>query len=425
MRSVILMSGLPSRGNHGGAITCWGVTERLRKEGHDVTVVSMYDAGVGNPYLEFRDSNLAQLHDLGVRVETIPYADREIRSGSRSRRLAGMLLGELRSYYPWAALKRSVGDALTNIRPDAVFAYHFEALAAIDGLGLENVVGGVGDPTHLPELYRLRMRDKRSFTGLPGSTVKQVLNRWGYPRSIRRLMNQCAVQGAFAAHHADWYARNNLRNTRYLRTPVWDPVGNGWAALRRERQTHNHRPRVLLMGDLSGTVSKSSIELLRKVVLPDLDQRLGPDSYEVHAIGGGIGDQVRSAFDSDNIFLRGHVEPPDDDFLAATVLLVAAPIPLGVRVRILVGFSYGCCIVAHSANAMGIPELANGVNALIGATGEDIAKHVASAIEDGELRSRLERGGRETYERHFSLETAGAEVVRLMRLVSHESQTVG
>src|SRR4030065_2176213 len=98
MRSVILMSGLPSRGNHGGAITCWGVTERLRQEGHDVTVVSMYDAGVENPYLEFRDSNLAQLRDLGIRVETIPYADGEIRFGSRSRRLAGMLLGELRSY---------------------------------------------------------------------------------------------------------------------------------------------------------------------------------------------------------------------------------------------------------------------------------------------------------------------------------------
>ena len=98
----------------------------------------------------------------------------------------------------------------------------------------------------------------------------------------------------------------------------------------------------------------------------------------------------------------------DADFRAADVLVVPVSIRLGVRVRVLTGFSHGSCIVTHEANAYGIPELAHGRNALLGSSPAELAAQVVRAVREPELAGRLRRGARETYERFFTPALAGA-----------------
>ena len=108
-----------------------------------------------------------------------------------------------------------------------------------------------------------------------------------------------------------------------------------------------------------------------------------------------------------NIFIRGHVSPSDNEFLSSHVLLVPTPIELGIRVRIISGFSFGTCIVAHSANKKGIPELVNMKNSILGNTGYEIAHGCYTLYKDENLRKRIEKESRLTFDTYFSINQAG------------------
>jgi hypothetical protein len=49
--------------------------------------------------------------------------------------------------------------------------------------------------------------------------------------------------------------------------------------------------------------------------------------------------------------------------------LAPTPINLGTRTRIIEGFSYGVCIVAHEGNALGNPQIIDGENTLLAGDG--------------------------------------------------------
>ena len=66
--------------------------------------------------------------------------------------------------------------------------------------------------------------------------------------------------------------------------------------------------------------------------------------------------------------------------------------------------------MAHSANRLGIPALADGENCLLADSGE-LAAATLRALRDPGLRSRLGDAGRRLYESAFTPETAGARIV--------------
>ena len=159
MHVAFLMAGLPSTGNHGGALTCWAIIAKLRKEKHRVSVVSLYDTSKKNPYHSHRDENINALANIGAEPVVIEYDFRDIyfpqpyevmqqqgflrRILTRYRRVSNPDLAYF--YHPYPGLKDAVADRLGTIRPDVCFAYHFEPLAAMDGLTLPPVMAGFGD----------------------------------------------------------------------------------------------------------------------------------------------------------------------------------------------------------------------------------------------------------------------------------------
>jgi glycosyltransferase involved in cell wall biosynthesis len=83
-------------------------------------------------------------------------------------------------------------------------------------------------------------------------------------------------------------------------------------------------------------------------------------------------------------------------------------------VRILTAFSYGCPVVAHESNALGIPELADGSNVLLADDADGLADSIVRVVRDEKLRRHLRENGRETFERWFAPNVAAARILELL-----------
>ena len=409
----VIGEGIPNPTSGGGALTAWTVVSHLLDQGHAVRVVCVLP-----PEAEpLREERLARLRELGASVSVVPsraaehYGSLRRDLRTRARRAWRPEEEELNPYLVDApAVRASVAET----EPDAVFVYHFEGLAASRTVDAPRLAA-VGDPPHLPVWYRLRdgLPHPRALRGLV--RVQAVLRH--QPDLAVRLLNECSACGAFAAHHAARLRRRGAVDCEYLRTPVPDPLGDGWRA-ERDRMTAHRRPRLLLLGHLRGIVTIDGLRVFAQQVLPTLERRLGADGFEVRVVGGHEPPpEVRRAFARPSVRLLGHLEQPDEELKTADALLVPSRIPLGIRVRIVTAFSYGCPVVTHESSRLGIPELDHGRNALVGRSGRDLAEAFLRLVSDAELKERLERGGRETYERWFAPRVAAGRIAAMLERI--------
>ena len=214
------------------------------------------------------------------------------------------------------------------------------------------------------------------------------------PRLLVKLLNECAASGAFAAHHAKWLRDRGAPGCLYLHTPVPDPGP--------VERAEPELPTILLVGHFKGVVTLEGLELFGRRVLPELERELGPDGFEVRIAGGyAPPPALARLLDRPSVQLLGHVEEAGPEFRRAHVMLVPNSIPLGIRVRIVTAFSYGTCVVTHSANRQGIPELEHDRNALVADSPAGLVGETVRALRDAQLRRRIGLSGRETYDRDF------------------------
>jgi hypothetical protein len=187
---------------------------------------------------------------------------------------------------------------------------------------------------------------------------------------------------------------------------VFDAVGSGWREARKDGG--KTKPKILLgPSNVAATSTSAGIRLFATDILPRLEQALGPEGFEVHVVGEG---------------------KPPEELQSCDIQLVPTAIVLGMRVRIVVGFSFGCCVVAHTNDRVNLPEMEDGRNALLGSNGEELANAIVRALRDPELRARLGENARSTYELYFAPDRAAAPIVaELERLARQRSllETVG
>ena len=166
-------------------------------------------------------------------------------------------------------------------------------------------------------------------------------------------------------------------------------------------------------------VTLDGLRRFARGILPRLEQELGADGFEVR-IAGGYDPPPDLARDLDRPSVRflGHVEGAEEEFRRAHVLLVPNSISLGIRVRIVTGFSFGTCIVTDEANTQGIPELVHERNTLVGRTPAELANAVLRVVRDDELRRRLGDSGRRTYEAAFAPPVAAGQIADTLHRIA-------
>jgi glycosyltransferase involved in cell wall biosynthesis len=104
--------------------------------------------------------------------------------------------------------------------------------------------------------------------------------------------------------------------------------------------------------------------------------------------------------------MRGWVSDINAEIVQSAVFLVLTNV-YGFNVgntRILLAWSLGACIIAHSSSAFSMPELVHGENILLGETADEIAELVVRAIRDPGLRQRIGRGGYNTFCNYYRSE---------------------
>jgi glycosyltransferase involved in cell wall biosynthesis len=298
---------------------------------------------------------------------------------------------------------------VAKFKPDVVVGFPINAIASTDGLASLPRVVVFGDLDHLIPRFRWRSTPVRPFARFGRATLAVLAARRQWEFS-KLLLSRCNRVINLVPHHTRWLQEHGVPSCVHVRIPTVDLAGSEW---KRRRQTvRSSRPRILMVGSLSGSATLPGLYLFAHEIIPAIEKSLGPNGFEVHIAGRHEPPaDLRALLRRPSIVLRGYVDALTPEFLAADVVLVPTPIEIGIRVRIIVAASYGCCVVAHRANLMGTPEFEHDRDILAADDGRGLAEAVVHALTDAHLRERIGDAARRTYERYFGLDTAGRHLV--------------
>ncbi|MBI3306451.1 MAG: glycosyltransferase family 4 protein [Candidatus Omnitrophica bacterium] len=400
----------PHSSTSGAPMTCWGVLEELLKAGHQVTYYCLSDSlepeGVeeSKQWLAARNVEFFLVQVPEEKAQS--FYEKWIRPWKR------LIWPDVEALFPSFKLVLKMKSLLEGLQPDVIFAYHYTAIAATHGLNLVPRMAGTADLWHWPNFYRWQ-RTKFSFSfSYLGQTLNTFRNNLHTPRLMAWFLNHCESVGCFGAYDAAWLRKHGANQCAYLKSPIVDAVGeNVWQ--KRKAIPSRIKPRILLgPSNVTATSTNAGIRLFAEQILPVLEKELGKDGFEVRIVGGGtLSKDLAQRLDHPSVKITGAIRPADDEFLSADIQLCPTPILLGIRLRIVTGLSFGCCLVAHTYESANIPELVHEENCLLGSTGEELARQIVRVVRDVELRKRLQLKGRETYEKNFKSDVAAKQIV--------------
>lgn len=414
MQIAFLMGGIPSLGHSGSTIAAWTILGELCEAGHEVTAVLLPEPALVD---ESAPARLAALERLGVRVMVVELPAAQGRGGRWRRRMAfarGLAAPRDEELFPAARVRARVRDTLAGA--DAFLAFGIEAIASAEGASAPGLAV-LSHPPGVSRRLRFRYDPPRSLAGRAGE--RSFLRH--ADRRTAALLRQFTSVAVFSEHHAAW-ARKHGVDAWYAHYPLPDLAGPDWRE-RRAAGKPNATPQILLIGHLRGIGTISGLHLFAPEILPRLSDALGEDGLEVHLVGGHEPpEEFRDGLRHPAVRLRGPIDEPSEEFFRADVLLAPNPTTTGASARILSGFTFGCCVVAHTDSLVGIPELRDGDNCLLAPDGPGLAEATLRALADPALRERLGDAGRELYERSFSPPVAARRLVLELEALASSSE---
>ena len=407
MRIALLASVLPSRSEGGRAMTIWSITKEARARKHDVSLIYLNEGSVPNESI----GNIEA--DLGMAIHEVAFGARKVQRGSAQRVLRLMIPQEV-DLYPWAEAGPEVYELLRRIGPDVLVAYETRSASVAPRYSPWPKAVAFVDLDHLPGRFRRGLGERQSWKG----RVVALRDRLYRSKMMMGVLREQDLVVNFAAHHAMWLRRRGVP-CMYLPTPIPHPVLHGRAAKRGGESApplkdQDATVRILLTGHLRGTATLLGLKLFASRILPLL-RRHANGKFEVRIVGAEadwIPRRLQRSLNSQEVKFAGFVNDVSIEFRQADVLLVPTPVRIGTRVRIIDGLSFGCCVIAHSANHAGIPELTHGYDCLLGDSGKALANWLLRAIENASLRASIGANGKRTFDSRFS--SAPSQFVNLV-----------
>lgn len=324
----------------------------------------------------------------------------------------------------WASHRLGIGDFLTPLmrgrdvrklvesrKIDLVVAYHWHASFASSSVACRRVLL-LGDPLgegarQLSLGFDPHSPKKKSLKSKLSSVLRQTLLR-----GLMKLACSGAEVFAFSAFHASTYSTVLQRHVPYLRTPYLVDT-----RAKESRRPEKEPKRVLLMGQLLGTATTQGLQFFANEVLPHLKSGLADKTIEIRIAGGPDWAILDPRFDTlriPGVEFVGQVYPPGIEMNLATVLVVPTSLPLGNRVRILTAWDHGLPVIAHIANASGIPELCSGRNVLLPQSGLQMAQQILSLVHNDDLLRSLADGGHATLTEYFAESVVAEELSSIL-----------
>lgn len=383
--------------NNGVPVMSWALVRTLLDAGHSLSVCSTKPSRLAERWKE----DQIFLESEGIKVQVLrsvsnPPASRVASYFETTRK---SILPTLADYYPEIHQKSDFKNILESERPDVLYFYTLQALALKCGLETPPCL------TALVDLDNLVLRFRREYRTV-GSVRKRVvarLNQFGerkLPKFMIDMLRPCDAVIDHAFHHAEWLRHSGVPQAQYLPNPVLDcsPLIRK-LFLSSECTLRKQKPTFALVGNVEGIATVAGLNFFAEEVLPELMRLLGPDGFSVKIIGRGrLPKRMEQYLGLPSVSILGFVEDLAAQVADCHALVVPTPIGLGFRTRIAEAFSWGCCVVSHSANQLGMPEIQHEKNALVATAGATFASEMVRAARDHDLRRELKRGARDTYE---------------------------
>jgi hypothetical protein len=412
MKICFVVNEIPNNFSGGGAVTAFNTIKTLRQLGHWVAAILLVEK---EP--EPQDQRLQQLKAVS---DVVYFVLKQYFQFSLWQKIKAKFLFSLEQFFPEVFLREQVAMALNQEQPDVVVIYDFGPLAATYGLTKFPKMAIMGDPPFSVLKYRFWfLFDSFSWKKLWLAPLAPLLY-WQFRKACCLILKECQARGAFANHHAKELQALGCGPVQYYRTPTTDFLNNSQEIFQRPAEAPS-KFRILLLGHLKGISTLSGIALLAKEILPILEQRIGREHLEVLIVGRYFDELPKTLKQKlTKPFVKTLEFAPvlSQVMLEADVFLVPTPIKLGIRVRIISGLSFGCCLVAHRSNQQGIPELQDGINCLLADSGLGLAEKIVACWQGVYNIKELKKCARQTFERYFErFKSVGGINKTLLRIV--------
>lgn len=417
MNIITVAPTIPSPQTGGGGN--WGACfiRSCIAQGHTITHIAVIGK---HPTIIADPKDIETYKTMGVNVLVVPYQNNPCAPKKLWEKIISLISPNIADIWPHEiATADQVAKLIRQLQPHCVVPFTIDAVIYTDQVSDIPRVGILTEGPHIntklvwkydPIVPRQSLLQYFLYTFK--TFALSSMQEKGYAQLCKRL-TIAAFQGP---HYVRWAKNKGVKQACFITTPTFDSVGASWKQ-HRENSSKEHRPyKILMIGHLHSTSNRSGLALFFYNILPELEKKLGHNAFEVHIVGKN--DAMPKRFDPwrnhSMLKFRGTVYPADQEFISSDVLLVPIPAKTGSRVRIINGFSFGCCVVAHTANALGIPELKHNDNCLLASTGKQIATETVRALQSAELRKRLGENGRKTYEQYYTEEVGGKQLVQLI-----------
>ena len=301
--------------------------------------------------------------------------------------------------------------ALDDFRPDVVLAFGLRGLRLVRETSFSGSVGVYCiDLEHLVPLYWSSHKIRYgTFQQKPLELMKmpKTLHKaWRLRRETLREYPKANFVINSAAHHAAWHRVHHHRPTLY----VPNPVERLFAEL--PAQIPAHPPRFLLLGGLRGIATTTGLMWFAKHVYPHIESAIKNGAFEVHLAGRlALRENVGIM---ERVIHRGYIDDLADEMTRTTAVIVPTPINLGFRTRVLDAFRHGVTVIAHPANALGMPELVDEKNALLASSGPEFARAMLRLAGDPAEVQRLRRAAFEQFTKEMNATVAADQIVRFI-----------
>lgn len=394
----------PFTGGGGNWMTCY--LDRLVGR-HELTMVAV--VGKHDFDAERCEMLTRGWAERGVTVKTVMYEPVTL---SRGRRLSGLLGMDDVALIRDLATAQRVAPVVAEAGPDILVAQSCVAAS------YASAVTGVPKLAIQAEGYHVNLQTELDFNPPPGASalyrLKQRRLIAATDRAERRMLAGFDRLAYMGQHYVERAHRHGLSQAVFLSTPVPEPAQQRAVPFKREPG----KPfTALLIGHLRSTSNRTQLPLLVDGVLPAMEKHFAGIGWQLRIVGrhDGVEERyLRPLREHPNVDLAGPVYPPDDDFLNCDALFVPVPARTGSRVRIIQGFAFGCPVVAHAANTLGIAELTHGGNLLLEASGDGLARQLRRLHDDPALGDHLGRAGRAVYDASYQPDYAASLLEHLL-----------
>lgn len=378
---------------NGGAMTVWGIYQAYKEKGYDIKLILLCDQNTNASI--FKDcQEFLKLNKVNYEIIFFNYQKKNLFNKIKNFIISLLFQTPEYFFYEQSKLNKKVEEIFEKENFQKIICYHFDALSSCYLNNSKNIICFMGDLMHEPRSAGRLINVNNLFT--------RCINKLEEIISMRVTLNLLSKfkNIGFCAHHYKEKIKKKIIHTNYYRVPIINPE----KIIKYETNIKNVN-KILLIGDLTGTVTISSLIYLQKFLKNS--NSIDKEYFEIHIFGNG---KLKSSLKDLNnykfIKFRGVSNNISDEFDNMSILLVPNDIKVGMRVRIITAISYGLVVLTHSSNLSGIPELEHNRNVLVFNSFSEL-DHLLAGIKNSTIDlDKISKEGINTFNKYFNYKNA-------------------